>query len=83
VVTINRAIAVADHRGAAAGLALLDAVGEDARLIEYQPYWAARAELLARNGDIGPAQHAHQLAIGFEADPAVHRYLRQRLAAIV
>ena len=51
VVAINRAVAVAETRGAAAGLAALDALSDDARLAEYQPYWAARAGLLARMGD--------------------------------
>src|SRR5215831_16525679 len=49
---INRAIAVAETRGAAAGLAALDLLKDDARLAEYQPYWAARAGLLARTGDV-------------------------------
>ena len=49
VVAINRAIAVAETRGPAAGLAALDALADDARLADYQPYWAARAGLLARS----------------------------------
>ena len=50
VVAINRALAVARVEGCAAGIAALDAVAGDPRLAEYQPYWAARAELLARAG---------------------------------
>ena len=50
VVAINRAVAIAETQGAAAGLAALDALSDDARLAEYQPYWAARAGLLARIG---------------------------------
>src|SRR6516165_7930924 len=49
VVAINRAIAIAQARGAAAGLCALDALTQDARLADYQPYWAARAGLLARS----------------------------------
>jgi len=82
VVAINRAIAVAEIDGAAAGLALLDRVADDTRLTDYQPYWAARAELLARKGDAAAAHEAYRLAIGFETDPAVRRYLQQRLAAL-
>jgi len=82
VVVLNRAIATAETRGAAAGLAMLNAVAEDAQLAEYQPYWAARAELLARTGDAAAAKHAYQLAIGFEADPAVRRYLQMRRTAV-
>jgi RNA polymerase sigma-70 factor, ECF subfamily len=78
VIAINRAVAAAQSRGAAAGLAILDAVAADKRVSGYQPYWAARAELLARSDDVAGAEDAYQLAIGLEADPAVRRYLQQR-----
>ena len=83
VVAINRAIAIAHTRGASAGLAGLDALASDARLADYQPFWAARAELLARTGNPGAAAHAFQRAIGLERDPAVRRVLQQRQAALV
>jgi RNA polymerase sigma-70 factor, ECF subfamily len=82
VVAINRAIAVAETRGPATGLAALDALRDDARLAEYQPYWAARAGLLARVGDVDGADQAYQRAIGLESDPAVRRFLRQRRRAL-
>ncbi len=78
VVAINRAIAVAETRGPAAGLAALDGAAADARIPEYQPYWAARAELLQRAGDGGAARLAYDRAIGLEADPAVRRFLQQQ-----
>ena len=78
VVATNRAIAVAETRGPAAGLATLDALADDARLAEYQPYWAARAGLLARTGEVEGAEQAYQRAIGLESDPAVRRFLEQR-----
>ena len=82
VVAINRAVAAAETRGPAAGLSALDAVAQDARLAQYQPYWAARAELLARAGNITAAEEAYQQAIGLEADPAVRRFLQQRRAKL-
>jgi RNA polymerase sigma-70 factor, ECF subfamily len=82
VVEINRAVAIAETRGAAAGLAVLDAVAGDARLADYQPYWAARAGLLARTGARAQAGAAYALAIGLEADPAVRRFLQQRRDAL-
>jgi RNA polymerase sigma-70 factor, ECF subfamily len=82
VVAINRAVAVAETRGAAAGLAELDAIGSDARLLDYQPYWAARAGLLARSGADAAADAAYARAIGLEADPAVRRFLQQQRAAL-
>ena len=78
VVAINRAIAVAETHGVAAGLAALDQVADDGRLAEYQPYWAARAGLLARADDVAAADAAYQRAIGLESDPAVRRFLQQR-----
>ena len=82
VVAINRAIAVAETRGAATGLAALDALADDVRLADYQPYWAARAGLLARTGDVDGADQAYQRAIGLESDPAVRRFLQQRRKAL-
>ncbi|HEX2485096.1 MAG TPA: DUF6596 domain-containing protein [Myxococcota bacterium] len=80
VVAINRAVALAQLRGAAAGLEALDALGDDPRLASYQPYWAARAELLAQVGDAALADAAYERAIGLESDPAVRRFLDQRRA---
>jgi RNA polymerase sigma-70 factor (ECF subfamily) len=82
VVAINRAVAVAETRGAPAGLAALDAVKDDARLAEYQPYWAARAELLARCGEVRAADEAYERAIGLEPDPAVRSFLQRRRAQV-
>jgi RNA polymerase sigma-70 factor (ECF subfamily) len=86
VVAINRAVAIAEARGPADGLAQLDVLERDAalaaRLSEYQPYWAARAALLARTGSAAAARDAYQRAIGLESDPAVRRFLQQRSAQI-
>jgi RNA polymerase sigma-70 factor (ECF subfamily) len=82
VVAINRAVAIAETRDAAAGLAALDALSEDRRLADYQPYWAARAGLLARAGSAKEADRAYELAIGLESDPAVRRFLEQRRDAV-
>jgi RNA polymerase sigma-70 factor (ECF subfamily) len=82
VVAINRAVAVAETRGAAAGLAALDALSDDARLAEYQPYWAARAQLLARMGDTQAAGRAYERAIGLESDPAVRRFLQEHRSGL-
>jgi len=78
VAAINRAVALAETEGAAAGLAGLDAIAADERLAQYQPYWAARADLLARMGEQAEARAAYDQAIGLEADPAVRRFLQVR-----
>jgi RNA polymerase sigma-70 factor (ECF subfamily) len=82
VVAINRAIAIAETDGPQAGLAALAAVEGDGRLSEYQPFWAARAALLASAGNIAAADAAYEQAIGLERDPAVRRFLQQRRAAM-
>jgi RNA polymerase sigma-70 factor (ECF subfamily) len=78
VVAINRAVAIAETHGAAAGLAHLDALPPDGRLADYQPYWAARADLLARTAQSDAAELAYGRAISLEADPAVREYLQRR-----
>ncbi|HLJ72595.1 MAG TPA: DUF6596 domain-containing protein [Roseiarcus sp.] len=82
VAAINRAVALAETQGAAAGLSALNAVAEDSRLAEYQPYWAARAELLTRTGAPGEARAAYDQAIGLESDPAVRRFLQKKRALL-
>jgi RNA polymerase sigma-70 factor, ECF subfamily len=82
VAAINRAVALAETQGAAAGLSALNAVADDPRLAQYQPYWAARADLLARLGERAGAESAYDRAIGLESDPAVRRFLQQRRARL-
>ena len=82
VVAINRALAIAERDGAAAGLAALPEAAADPRLAEYQPYWATRAELLARTGEHDEARQAYEIAIGLERDAAVRKFLQERQAAL-
>ena len=84
VIAINRAVALAAYlngpSGATEGLAALEALKDDAQLAQYQPYWAARAALLARTGNAQAATEAYQRAIGLESDPAVRRFLQAELS---
>jgi predicted RNA polymerase sigma factor len=82
VVAINRALAIAELHGANAALEAMPDADTDARLAEYQPYWAARAELLAKSGAHAEARHAYEIAIALERDPAVRRFLQKRLSAL-
>ena len=82
VVAINRALAVCEQRGAAAGLRAMPDAASDPRLNEYQPYWAARAELLAKCGSHAEAREAYDIAIGLERDPAVRRFLQRRQGSL-
>jgi predicted RNA polymerase sigma factor len=82
VVAINRALAIAELQGPSAALAALQEIAADARLAEYQPYWAARAQLLGRSGAPAEAHQAYEIAIGLERDPAVRRFLQLRQSAL-
>ena len=77
VASINRALALAEVEGPQAALSSLDEISSDPRLVGYQPYWAVRANLLARTGLRDQARHAYEIAIGLESDPAVRNYLEQ------
>jgi RNA polymerase sigma-70 factor (ECF subfamily) len=80
VAALNHAVALAEAEGTAAGLAALRPLEGDAHLTDYQPYWAARADLLARYGDAAGAAEAYRRAIGLERDAAVRRFLQRQAA---
>jgi len=82
VVAINRALAISEMHGPRTALEAMPEVAADVRLAEYQPYWAARAELLARTGAHGEARRAYEIAIALELDPAVRRFLQRRESAL-
>jgi len=71
---VSRACAVATARGAAAGLRELDEINS-AQVASYQPYWAARAHLLAATRDVDAARAAYLRASGLSSSPAVRAYL--------
>jgi predicted RNA polymerase sigma factor len=83
VVAINRALAIGEMHGASTALEAMPEIAADGRLVEYQPYWAARAELLAKTGAHAEARHAYEIAIGLERDPAVRRFLQRRQSVLV
>jgi RNA polymerase sigma-70 factor (ECF subfamily) len=79
VVALNRAIALAERDGPAGGLAALDVV--DAALLEdYQPYHAARADLLVRAGRAEAAVAAYDRAIALTANPTERSFLTDQRA---
>ena len=83
VILINRALAVSHVHGVVAALEDMRSLDDDARIVGYQPYWAARAHLLAKAGRNDEAEQAYARAIALESDPAVREFLqteRSRLA---
>lgn len=81
VVRLNQIAARARRDGAAAGLAALDALDAPA-LRSYQPFWALRADLFAKQGRTKEARGAYGEAIARERDAAVIRFLSARRAGL-
>jgi RNA polymerase sigma-70 factor (ECF subfamily) len=71
---VGYAAALAEVRGAQAGLDMLEAIPPD-RTATYQPSWALRAHLLKRLGRTVEAREAYVLAMGLTEEPAVRAFL--------
>jgi len=82
VVMLNRAVARAELDGPDAALADLALLEDDRRLRSYQPYWAAKGQLLARAGNAPAAAEALIVAIGLTTDYAWKGYLQARLSLL-
>ena len=82
VVVLNRAVALAETDGPEAALAAIEPLSADARMLSYQPLWAAKGHLLARAGAHADAAEAYRVAIGLTTDEAVRAYLRDKLASL-
>jgi RNA polymerase sigma-70 factor (ECF subfamily) len=82
VVTLNRAVALAELNGPEVALVSIDPLVADKRMLSYQPYWAARAHLLARCNRTAEAAEAFTVALGLTTEPAVRTYLQSQLATL-
>ncbi|HEY2772226.1 MAG TPA: sigma-70 family RNA polymerase sigma factor [Solirubrobacteraceae bacterium] len=78
VVELNRAIAVAEERGPAAGLEIVDRLELD----EFQYLHSTRGELLRRLGRTDEAGAAYRRALALTHDGAERRLLERRLAEL-
>ena len=79
---IAHAVAVAHARDAGAGLRLLDAI-EAERVASHQPWWAARAHLLAMAGAHADAAAAYGRALALTVEPRLRDWIEgRRLAEI-
>ncbi|HEX6256967.1 MAG TPA: DUF6596 domain-containing protein [Euzebyales bacterium] len=79
VVALNRAIAVGEVDGAAAALELVDALDLDG----YQPFHAARADLLRRLGRRTEARAAYEAAAEAAPNDAVRSHLVDQARLVV
>jgi RNA polymerase sigma-70 factor (ECF subfamily) len=78
VVTMNRAIAVAELEGPEAGLALLDGLELD----DYRYHHSTRADLLRRLGRDDEARAAYARALELTQPGPEQRFLERRLAGL-
>jgi RNA polymerase sigma-70 factor, ECF subfamily len=76
---VGRAVAIAQAGEAAAGFAALQQIPVD-RIVNYQPYWAARGHLLRLLNRKNEAREAFNRAASLTDDPALREYLIQRSA---
>ncbi len=80
VVALNRAVAVAEMDGPAAGLAEVEPLRAD--LDAYQPFHATRADLLARAGRAAEAADAYRTALALTDNAAEREFLARRLGEL-
>ncbi|MEV7359546.1 sigma-70 family RNA polymerase sigma factor [Kitasatospora sp. NPDC091276] len=78
MVTLNRAIALAETDGPAAGLALLSALDGDGRMAGHHRLLSVRAHLLEKAGDPAGAHEHYRRAAKATASLAERRYLEAR-----
>ena len=77
---IAHAVAVAHARDARAGLRLLEAI-EAGRVASHQPWWAARAHLLAMEGSHAAAATAYGRALALTVEPRLRDWIAARRQA--
>jgi RNA polymerase sigma-70 factor (ECF subfamily) len=82
VVTLNRAVALAEVAGPAAGLAAVDALGTDPAMAEYRFFHAARADLLRRLGRWEDAATAYERALSLAANEPERTFLAGRVREV-
>ena len=80
IVELNRAVAVAQSDGPAAGLALLDDLAARGELDGYHLLPASRADLLRRLARFPEAAAEYDRALALSDNDAERRFLRRRLA---
>jgi len=81
VIALNRSVALGELRGPDEGLAALGGI-DTAALNNYQPYHAARADLLARTGRRDEALAAYDRAVELTANAVERDFLMRQRAAL-
>ncbi len=79
VVALNRAIAIAQRDGPSAGLDAIDAIEGKSRLESYPFYFAAKAELERRRGNVAIARENFERALEHARNPEERRFFQSRI----
>jgi RNA polymerase sigma factor (sigma-70 family) len=82
MVTLNRAIALAETEGPLAGLALLSTLDSDDRAAGHHRLLSVRAHLLEKTGDTAGAYEHYRRAAKSTASLAEQRYLESRASRV-
>ena len=82
MVTLNRAIALAETEGPLAGLALLSTLDGDGRMAGHHRLLSVRAHLLEKTGDTAGACEHYRRAARSTASIAEQRYLESRASRV-
>jgi len=64
------------------GLELMDDPELSEPLVDYQPFWSARADLLRRAGRRDDAVEAYERALELATNPVERRFLERRLSEL-
>ena len=83
VVRLNQIVAISFADGAKAGLAALDELGRQSDLDNYQPYHAARADVLRRLGRDGDAAAGYRRALELTRNASERAFLERRLSEVL
>lgn len=82
IIELNRAIVIGMRDGPEAGLRLLDGLMENKVLADYHLMYAARADLLKRQGCMAEAVDAYEQALARVQQAPEARYLKRQLEKI-
>lgn len=82
VVRINHAVAVSYAQSPKAAMDMLETLNKEARVKDYQPFYAAHADICQRSGHLTKARESMKRAIELTGNDMERAFLTSRLTAI-
>lgn len=82
IVALNRAVALAMHQGAEAGLREIEAIGTQGDLQDYHLFHAVRADFCRQLGFMAQAKSAYERALLLTQQEPEQRFLREKIAQL-